>query len=121
MPDRWTAEMRGEPPALVIKLRNCTDNESVCLRVKTLHDTQRRGLRHSPASLEMSSLEGGKKKKKKGRKKKGKYVSAVSATNDSGLVDFVKVLRGSIIRLVDESALAVGNARLTLWKLRCIT
>lgn len=69
MPDRWTAEMRGEPPALVIKLRNCTDNESVCLRVKTLHDTQRRGLRHSPASLEMSSLEGGKKKKKKRRKK----------------------------------------------------
>lgn len=65
MPDRWTAEMRGEPPALVIKLRNCTDNESVCLRVKTLHDTQRRGLRHSPASLEMSSLEGGKELKKK--------------------------------------------------------
>lgn len=28
----------------------------------------------------------------------------MSATNDSGLVDFVKVLRGSIIRLVDESA-----------------
>lgn len=48
------------------------------------------------------------------KKKKGKYVLAVSATNDSGLVDFVKVLRGSIIRLVDESALAVGNARLTL-------
>lgn len=50
----------------------------------------------------------------KGERKKRKYVSAVSATNDSGLVDFVKVLWGSIIRLVDESALAVGNARLTL-------
>lgn len=70
--------------------------------------TQQRGLRHSPASLEMSSSEGGKEKKN------GKYVSAVSATNDSGLVDFVKGLQGSIIRLVDESALTVGNARLTL-------
>lgn len=100
MDDRWTAEMWGEPPALVIKLRNCTDNESVCLGVKTLHDTQWRGLRHSAASLEMSSLGG-----REGKKMKGKYASAVSATNDSGLVDFVKVLRGSIIRLVDESAL----------------
>lgn len=65
MANRWTAEMRGEPPALVIKLRNCTDNESVCLEVKTLHDTQWRGLRHSPASLEMSPSEEGKRKKKK--------------------------------------------------------
>lgn len=42
MPDRWTAVARGRPLALVIKLRNCTDNESVCLRVKALGDTQPR-------------------------------------------------------------------------------
>lgn len=34
---RW-----GPPLAVVIKLRNCRDNESVCLRVKALGDTQRR-------------------------------------------------------------------------------
>lgn len=41
MPDRWTAAARGRPLALVIKLHNCTDNESVCLRVKALGDTRR--------------------------------------------------------------------------------
>lgn len=35
---RWRP---GRPLALVIKLRNCTDNESVCLRVKALGDTRR--------------------------------------------------------------------------------
>lgn len=42
MPDRWTAATRGRPLAVVIKLRNCRDNESLCLRVKALGDTQRR-------------------------------------------------------------------------------
>lgn len=36
---RWRP---GRPLALIIKLRNCTDNESVCLRVKALGDTRRR-------------------------------------------------------------------------------
>lgn len=47
--DRWTVETRGSPLAVVIKLHNCTYNDSVCLQVKTLHDTQQRGLCHLPA------------------------------------------------------------------------
>lgn len=39
MPDRWTAATRGQPLAAVIKLRNCTDNESLCLRVRALGET----------------------------------------------------------------------------------
>lgn len=42
MPDRWAAATQGRPLAVVIKLRNCTDNESLCLRVKALGDTRRR-------------------------------------------------------------------------------
>lgn len=42
MPDRWTATTWGRPLAVVITLRNCTDNESLCLRVKALGDTWRR-------------------------------------------------------------------------------
>lgn len=54
MSDRWTVEMQGSPLALVIKLHNCADNDSVCLQVKTLHDAPQRRLCHLTAELKMS-------------------------------------------------------------------
>lgn len=112
MANRWTAEMRGEPLALVIKLRNCTDNESVCLGVKTLHDTQWRGLRHLPASLEMSSSEGGKEKKKKENMFRRQQMIQDSWT-------LSKCCGFLLLGWWMSQPLAVGNATLTLSRMVC--
>lgn len=77
----------GLPLAVVIKLCNCTDNDSVCLQVKTLHDTEQRRLCHPLALLQMSFC-----------KNKNVFLWCLLPMNQ----DYSKVVGGFIVTLLDD-------------------